>query len=281
MTPAIGDGFDRYGTRGAPLVIALHGAVANRKTWLPLARVLPPGIELWCPDLPGHGARRDEPFALASSLALVARLVACAAPRRVVVAGDSLGGYLALAAASCGLAGVAGVVAGGCTWSMTGWRGALARASDLPPRLIERVLGSACVERAAAWMLPRITDAETAREIVACGLRARARSESLRELAGMDVADLARRIAVPIGFVNGAFDWPTRAGERALLLANADATLALARTGHGVGFFAPRVFAMAIVDVVRRAKLGGDGSSAPESTDAPSSAASHALPDRT
>ena len=245
---------DRHGTPGGTLAIVLHGAVANCKTWLPLARVMPPGIELWCPDLPGHGGRRDEPFALASSLALVDALLAEAGPRRTVIAGDSLGGYLALAAAARADARVAGVVAGGCTWSMTGWRGALARASDGPPVFLERLVGSARLERVAATILPHLTDDATARAIVEIGLRVRARSESLDALRGMDVVALTRAIAVPIGFVNGMFDWPTRAGEGELLRANAGATVSLARTGHGVGFFAARAFANVIADVVRRAR---------------------------
>ena len=245
--------FDRHGTPGGALIIAIHGAVANRQTWLPLASRLPDGVELWCSDLPGHGDRRGEPFTLASALRAIDALVGEAGSRRVIVAGDSLGGYLALAAAARGDARIAGVVAGGCSWSMTGWRGVLARASDLPPRAIEAIVGSARVESLAAAVLPRVTDASTARAIVEGGLRARARSESLRELAGIDVVALAGAIDVPIAIVNGIFDWPTRAQEGAMVRAARDAALVLGRCGHGVGFLAPQVFADAIAHVVARA----------------------------
>ena len=245
--------YDRYGTPGGALAIAIHGAVANRKTWLPLVSRLPAGIELWCADLPGHGDRRGEPFSLARALDAIDALVAEAGSRRAIVAGDSLGGYLALAAAARGNPRIAGVVAGGCSWSMTGWRGVLARASDLPPRAIEAIVGSARVEALAAALLPRFTDATTARAIVGGGLRARARSESLRELAGIDVVALARAIDVPIAIVNGVFDWPTRAQEGAMVRASHDATLALGRSGHGVGFLAPQTFSDAIASVVARA----------------------------
>ena len=245
--------FDRHGTPAGALVIAVHGAVANRKTWLPLVSRLPDGIELWCADLPGHGDRRAEPFALASALAAIDALVVEAGSRRVIVAGDSLGGYLALAAAARRNSRIAGVVAGGCSWSMTGWRGTLARASDLPPRAIEAIVGSARVEAWASALLPRVTDAPTARAIVDGGLRARARSESLRELAGIDVVALVRAIDTPIAIVNGIFDWPTRAQEGEMLRAARDATLVLGRSGHGVGFLAPQTFADAIADVVARA----------------------------
>jgi pimeloyl-ACP methyl ester carboxylesterase len=238
---------DRFGISGGPLAIALHGAVANRKTWLPLARALAPHLELWCPDLPGHGSRRDEPFEFEAALETVEALVASARPRRVVLAGDSLGGYLALAAGARIERGVAGIVAGGCTWSMTGFGGALARASDVPAALLAALVGEARLERLAARQLSRLTDEATAEAVAACGLRLRARGESLRELAGFDAVAVVRDVRAPIAFVNGARDWPTRAGEKALVRAALCASLtAVPHCGHGVGFFAPHAFARAI-----------------------------------
>jgi pimeloyl-ACP methyl ester carboxylesterase len=240
-------GVDRYGTPGGPLVVALHGAVAGRKIWLPLAAALSPEYELWCPDLPGHGVRRDEPFRLEAAVETVLALLALARPRRVVLAGDSLGGYVALAAAARASGGVAGVLAGGCSWSMTGLGGALARASDLPPRALAALVGEERLERAAAALLYRLTSGPTAAAIGAAGLRLRSRSESLSELAGIDVAALARAIRVPLTVINGAWDWPTRAGEAALARAARRGTVRIVPgAGHGVGFFAPEAFARAI-----------------------------------
>lgn len=228
-------------------MVALHGAVANRKTWLPMARALAPELELWCPDLPGHGSRRSEPFTFEGAVATVEYLVAAARPRRVVLAGDSLGGYLALAAGARIERGIAGVVAGGCTWSMTGPGGALARASDLPPALFAALMGEERLERFAAAQLYRVADAATARAIAESGLRLRARGESLRELRGFDAVAVVREVRAPIAFVNGAWDWPTRAGEKSLTRAARRATLTIVpRCGHGVGFFAPAAFARAI-----------------------------------
>jgi pimeloyl-ACP methyl ester carboxylesterase len=196
---------------------------------------------------------RDEPFRLQRALEVVAALVARAAPRRPIVAGDSLGGYVALAYAARPDVGtsIAGVVAGGCTWSMTGAAGLLARLSDLPPALLERILGSARLERFATSLLPRVTDADTARCIAAAGLRLAARGESLRELANLDLVRIVRAIAVPIVFANGRYDWPTRAGEGELLRAAANARLVVSpRSGHGVGMFDPQTFANAIRGLV-------------------------------
>ncbi len=205
------------------------------------------------PDLPGHGSRRDEPFTLAVALATVLQLVRDAAPRKPILAGDSLGGYVALLAAAAAGDAVAGVVAGGCTWSMHGVAGALARASDLPVTMLERLLGAGALEALATRALPRLTDPETSRAIADAGLRVASRSESLRELAGLDLFALVRRIEVPIVFVNGAWDWPTRAGEAALVRTARDASVVVVpRTGHGVGLLAPAAFAAAIVELATR-----------------------------
>jgi len=249
------------GASAGPLVIALHGACANGAAWIPLRRELPPGVELWAPDLPGHGSRATgEPFTLEAALALIAELVATATPRRPVLAGDSLGGYLALAAAARIPQGrLGGVVAGGCTWSMHGVAGALARLTDLPAALAERIVGPARANALLASAARRAADPETGRALAAAGMRAAARGESLRELRGLDLRALAARITVPVVFVNGRFDYPTRAGERGLLARAVHSRLLVAdRCGHGVSLFAPGVFARAC-----ELAFGGDAGSTP------------------
>lgn len=248
MTP--GGIVDRYGTPDKPLVIAIHGAVANRKTWLPFVRVARTEYEIWCPDLPGHGARRNESFTIAAACETAEALIAEARPRKPILIGDSLGGYLALMLANRFGERLTGVVAGGCTWTMIGIWGTLARASDLLPKLLENVLGPSRVERAIAKVVPRFTDREAADAILEAGMRLAARSESLRALAGLDLAAIVREIRIPLVFSNGSRDWPTRAGEAMLLRANHRARLVLADgTGHGMGLLAPAVMLKAVRSV--------------------------------
>jgi pimeloyl-ACP methyl ester carboxylesterase len=65
------------------------------RQWDPY-RPLLPGIEVVTPDLPGHGTRAGEEFTLEAALETIALAVDGAAPgQRVVLAGHSLGGYLA------------------------------------------------------------------------------------------------------------------------------------------------------------------------------------------
>ncbi len=65
------------------------------RQWDPY-RPLLPGVEVVTPDLPGHGSRAGEDFTLEAALAAIGDAVGSApAGRGVVLAGHSLGGYLA------------------------------------------------------------------------------------------------------------------------------------------------------------------------------------------
>ena len=109
-------------------VLALHGAVANGAAWLGVQRALGDAMHVDAPDLPGHGARRAERFALEPVIAeLIARATAHAARGPLLLAGDSLGGYLALAVGGRRDVPLLGVVACGCTYALRGLTGAAAR----------------------------------------------------------------------------------------------------------------------------------------------------------
>ncbi|MFM7732350.1 MAG: alpha/beta fold hydrolase [Cyanobium sp.] len=103
-----------------PLLVALHGWLLSGRLWKPLQRQLEPRWALWCPDLPGFGAR-PRPVGLQPSLANYGRWLADELERRepgrpVVLIGHSLGGSVALHAAPLlaeRLQGVVQVSAGG------------------------------------------------------------------------------------------------------------------------------------------------------------------------
>jgi pimeloyl-ACP methyl ester carboxylesterase len=127
----------------------------------------------------------------------------------------------------------------------------------VPVRALEAIAGTPRCEAWFAAILPRIASPGDARAIVGAGLRLRARSESLAELRGVDVVRFARDIRANLIVVNGAFDWPTRAGEGAIVAAARSAQCVVAPgVGHGVGFFAPGVFAEAIASALTRVAAG-------------------------
>lgn len=77
-----------------PSLVLLHGTRMSKAQWEPY-RALLPEVELVTVDLPGHGARVGEAFTREAALATVGAAVAQAERSPLVLAGHSLGGYLA------------------------------------------------------------------------------------------------------------------------------------------------------------------------------------------
>jgi pimeloyl-ACP methyl ester carboxylesterase len=90
--------YDRVGS-GDPLVL-LHGVTHRRQAWAPVVDLLAPHRELILVDLPGHGESgpldHDGRTALAQTLDELIRLFNQLGIERPHVAGNSLGGRLAL-----------------------------------------------------------------------------------------------------------------------------------------------------------------------------------------
>ncbi len=78
-------------------LVLVHGSQVNRAVWSRYADLLGPDVDVVAPDLPGHGGRREERFTWESALATVSDAVGEDDGTPVVLAGHSLGGYLAMA----------------------------------------------------------------------------------------------------------------------------------------------------------------------------------------
>jgi pimeloyl-ACP methyl ester carboxylesterase len=215
---------------------------------MPLANALSPEIALWAPDLPGHGARDDRPFTFAGAIAILELQLDLIGDRPIVILGDSLGGYLALALAALTPQKIRAVIACGCTFPLNGLGAVPAWLSDVPVRAAAAALGSDRIDAAIYDYMARFTDDETARAIRVAGIRARGRTESISELRAIDILSLVRKITVPVVYVNGERDYATRTFERAFLRAAPQSRLAIVPgVGHGVGLRSPD----AIAEIVR------------------------------
>lgn len=83
-----------------PRLVLVHGTRMDARQWGPYRQLLP-DVEVVAVDLPGHGSRLGERFTLDAAVATIAEAVDGAGPgRRVVLAGHSLGGYMATVYAS-------------------------------------------------------------------------------------------------------------------------------------------------------------------------------------
>ena len=85
------------GDQDAGLVIAAHGITANSRSWLPVARELGPRAQLVALDLRGRGESRDVPgpFGIDAHAADVLAVLDHLGVERAVVAGHSMGAYVA------------------------------------------------------------------------------------------------------------------------------------------------------------------------------------------
>ena len=93
----VAPGIVAMGSRDAPPIVFLHGTRLSRAVWTPQMEALSDEFRAIAIDLPGHGERSSEPFALARAVDVVAAAIRDqAAGQRAVVVGLSLGGYVAM-----------------------------------------------------------------------------------------------------------------------------------------------------------------------------------------
>jgi pimeloyl-ACP methyl ester carboxylesterase len=112
--------FDAAGSADAPALILVHGSVVTLKMWLPRLRGLSDTYRVIAPDLPGHGVLAHVPFTFAAAVRMLAELIDREAQGRALVAGLSLGGYIAIEPANCHPDQVAGLVLSGCSLNFKG-----------------------------------------------------------------------------------------------------------------------------------------------------------------
>ncbi|MEU2020754.1 alpha/beta hydrolase [Streptomyces sp. NPDC016469] len=85
----------------APVVVALHGITSNALSWAAVARLLAGRVTLVAPDLRGRAgsAHLPGPYGIAAHTDDIAALAEFLGPDRVVLAGHSMGAFVAALAA--------------------------------------------------------------------------------------------------------------------------------------------------------------------------------------
>jgi pimeloyl-ACP methyl ester carboxylesterase len=230
-------------TPGSPVLILLHGAGLNRHMWDAMRRHLDPGLRVIALDLPGHGARRAEVYTLEAATATVVAAARAVAPAPVVLVGDSLGGYTAMAAAGAlPRAQLAGLVLAGCSSNF----GTAARLKYPLDVALVRALSLVVDENVFVFKaLAKLGVAEPdRRRIVDAGVGLRAVPLAGRGLIGVDFRAMLAAVRAPVLIVNGDLDQRAVAQEASFLAVAAQGSShRFEQTPHGVSMLRSAEFA--------------------------------------
>jgi pimeloyl-ACP methyl ester carboxylesterase len=205
---------DAAGPLDAPAIVFVHGSVVTRKMWLPQLRGLADAYRVIAADLPGHGALADQPFTFDAAVRSVTDVIDRHARGRALVAGLSLGGYLAIELASRHPARVAGLALSGCTVNFTGLLGLYLQAVSAAMRRGWLTQSVATSERKTRRLFPpALSDVAAAQ--LAAGVYPAPLGPAFAELAGRDFKTLLRSYPGPCLILNGERDRASRRGEKA------------------------------------------------------------------
>lgn len=229
-----------------PVLILLHGAGLNGQMWNPVRRHLDPRLRVIALDLPGHGAHSNGTYSVDGAVATVLAAARSLAPARVVLVGDSLGGYTAMAAAVALPRGqLAGIVMAGSSGDIN----LKGMASGIAQSLFVRSLllfGSEDALATRALGLFGIAQADTP-PIVAAGVHLNAVVPAARALMGIDFRRKLAALGVPLLIANGSLDHGAVEHEDSYVAAARRVTrLHFENCEHGVSMRRPAEFAAAV-----------------------------------
>jgi pimeloyl-ACP methyl ester carboxylesterase len=227
-------------------VVLVHGLRTSSSMWRgQVASLSSLGHEVITPDLPGHGARRDERFTLAGAVETIRAAVA-AASHPVFLTGFSLGGYLSVHYAGLARRPITGLLAASCGTQPTraildGWRVAAAAIHRLPDRGL--AMNNTAVRLA-------VRDPALADDIISGGVALEVMDDALRELRGIRMTRSLAAIEQPVWLVNGSWDH-FRLQERRFVAAARHGTLVhIPRATHMVSVVQPRAFTTVLLEAM-------------------------------
>jgi len=243
----------------AGVIVLLHGATLNGRMWDPVRTRLSPHYIVVTPDLPGHGSRAYERYSLGAAIEVVRAAVLAVAPAPVILVGDSLGGYTAMASAlHVPRAQLRGLVLGGCSSNIRGTR--------LPPYLaqigliatLRTLLGAKRLQARIGQQLAARVAPEHAAAMVGAGIHPEVFSDCVWALNAVDFREVVSEIPVPMLFVNGGKDrGHLRFEARFVAAAQSATTYRFPGVEHGVSIWRSAEFAQLTADFAARVFAGG------------------------
>lgn len=244
-----------------PPVVFVHGVRTSRTMWRQQAAAVERyGGRALAIDLPGHGERIAETFTLDAAVRAVSDAVD-AVGGRALVAGLSLGGYVAITHAARRPDQCAGLIAAGCSTvpaplPLAAYRALAAAIHRLPDR--------------GAWLNRTMVDLllpeQGAHDVAAGGFALDGMADMFRAMRTARPLDDLAQVRCPVWLVNGQWD-QFRTQERTFLRACRDGRLVVLRgANHLSSLSAPEAFTRVVLeamdDVAARSSAGPGHSSA-------------------
>lgn len=224
-------------------VVLVHGIRLSGRCWISVEADIGPERSVVTPDLPGHGLRRGEPFTMSAAIDTVRAAVEDAGGR-ALVAGHSLGGYVAIAAAAELGERVAGLVVAGSTRIPN-------NALTMPFRIAHLLLSTQRDggERLSRRLFDAVLPAQVAAAVAAGGIAAEVIPDVGRATAAFDPLGELRRYPGPVWLINGSRDH-FRGHEQRFVASSARARLLVVPgAGHYLPLAEPQRFARLIRDI--------------------------------
>jgi pimeloyl-ACP methyl ester carboxylesterase len=207
------------------------------------------------PDLPGHGTRRDERFTLRGSVATVVEAARAALPSSVVLVGDSLGGYTAMASASSlPRDQLEGLVLAGCSANVMGAASLPFLVKAAAFRILIALFGEPRLIRQNTPMLVKLGMSERdVKAMIDAGLSLHMFEKVVHALRGIDFRQQLAAIDQPVLILNGSRDKPM-VGQEASFLAVGRQVASHRFDGceHGVSMLRSHEFAGLVNDFAGR-----------------------------
>lgn len=235
--------WDVAGPPHAPAIVFLHGTRLTRSMWRAQMIGLADAYRVVAVDLPGHGALADEAFTLDAAADAVAAAIRETDAGRAVVAGLSLGGYVAmhLAARDAGL--VRGLVLSGATAEPVAWRAVPYQA--LGVALARLPIG--WLDAADRWFFRSRFPAEIGGPVIAGGFWYRGGGAAVLSLVGKRFVPRLAAFGGPVLLLNGVYDIPFRVSAPVFARAAPQARLVrLSGAVHLANLDQPRAFNAAV-----------------------------------
>jgi pimeloyl-ACP methyl ester carboxylesterase len=231
-------------------LILIHGATCNSRMWDAVRRNLDRRFRVVALELPGHGARRNEKFTLHGAVATVVEAARAVMPSPVVLIGDSLGGYTAMASASSlPRDQLEGLVLGGCSANVMGWAAVPFLVQAATFKVLIALFGEPRLIRQNLPMLVKLGMGEPdVQAIVDAGMSLGVFEQVVHALRGIDFRQMLAGIERPVLIVNGSRDKPMLRQEAGFLAAGRQVSGRRIDCEHGVSMLRSAEFAGLVND---------------------------------